>query len=306
MSPRTRNYVFIAGLAMMVCALNAGIYFLGGAVFVLDDDNKTGPALLAAVLIAGPLAISLSGYVTATHIYRLDRGRTTAAKAGLLSVLGSYLLLGPILWFLFPVFYFLTGGVDAQAIGLAGFVFAFAGMIMAFMVSVWLAVPLAVCWAMILSKPPDKAERTEQPSLVRLCVFSLSIFVAAVWVSHLAIPLRDNRQGDMLDEMTFACGLVSAIVGALTWYVYMEQEESRLRGAFAGATTAWLSLLLIGPAFGLYILHQNNAYSFDSLFSMSLPAAVFSFFAVILAAWMAFPISGLIGLLVAKTRSGDK
>ena len=306
MSPRTRNYLFIAGLAVMVCALNAGIYFLDGADFALDDDSKTGVALLAAVLIAGPLAISLSGYVTATHIYRLDKGRTTAAKAGLLSVLGSYILLGPILWFLFPVFYFLTGGVDAQAIVLAGFVLAFAGMIMAFMVSVWLAVPLAVCWAMILSKPPAEAGRTEQPSLVRLCVFSLSIFIAAVWVSHIAIPLRDNRQGDVLNEMTFVCGLVSAIVGALTWYVYMEQEESRLRGALAGATTAWLSLLLIGPVFGLHTMHQDNAHSFDNLFSISLAAAVFSFFAVILTAWMAFPVSGLIGLLVAKTRSGDK
>jgi len=302
MSISKRNHIFVAGLVFMVCALNFGLYVLDGSSLEFDEHNKEGLPILIATLIAGPWAIAISGYRTVNLQYPLDRGKRSAWKAGLFSVLKSYLYLGGILVFLLPLCFLILGCAELDVGFFMGALFGFGAMIVAFMVSVWIAAPLAIGWAMLLATSTNMQPVVfKRLGLLRLLSFVLLIFIAAVWVAHEVIPFKGNTDANMINEMTLLCGFISALSAAFCWYFFMEKEEGREQGALAGLTTAIVAVCLIGPAIAVQITISENGFSFDEFFKSSVAAAIFSFFAVLLAAWKAVPVSVVIGFLVAKS-----
>ncbi len=301
-----RNNIFILSLACMVCVLNYGLYVLDGSKIEIDQYNKESLPILLSVLIAGPLAIGLSSYQIIGKRFPLNQGKRVAVKSGLFSVLLSYLYLGLLMVLILPIVALFLGVGEKGAILLLSLLAGFGAMIVAFMVSAWIAIPIAVGLAILLSVTPEKQAEENRPSLVRLALFVVLIFIAALWVSYESIPFGARSPDNLLNEWTFACGAVSAISATFCWYFYMDSEESKAQGALAGLMTALLSVFLVGPAIGIYVEIQKGGFSFDEFVKSSMGAAIFSFFAVIFAAWKAVPVSVIIGFLVAKRSDAER
>lgn len=252
--------------------------------------------------------MSLSSWRVSGKWIKLDNGKLTGAKAGAAAVLLSYPILAGILFFTIPLVLFIVPKIiDTEPLfgntGLlySSFIFSIGGMVTAFLLTVWVAMPFGSLIGAIVSIRGDNSNYKAMSlgTFIRGLVFSMLIGMAAFIVSRYSYLVSSFATNDF----AIACAVLSILVANIVWLFIMSNGEDKFKGKTAGFITGFVSLALTGPA-ATVIVTISEYQSFNEI-TFKIGATVFtasliSFFAILLCGVFAVPVSTLIGFIVAK------
>lgn len=306
---RRRN--FILTMMGMVIVLNIPFILSNGR---LPEWKEV--IFIAPYVLGGVFAIGLTSHMCWKDYLSKPETKSRGRQIGMLAVLLSYPIMGTIALIASPFTLFFSLNTTGEGIGvnvlvLMSIFMSFAAIIIAFLATAWIAVPLGALIGHVFSRnamgcaaPQKMPVGTIRRGVLFATLLSMGSMVVAQWIFNWMFK-QTNLPNNYI-EMLLVFGLPAFIAAIGSWYFVMRNGEARGKGALAGAVATVLTFLVLGIIFVFKDIAEGliaGDLGLNEIATTLGGGTLFVFLAILFAIIPALPVGIVCGLISARNTS---